>query len=565
MRGMSADWILSTLLLEAIFSKGNSMTLSINQKASALTVAISAAVLVTGIVSAAAPEGSFTSTEEKAQQWRMVTKVRMPNLSTQSSLDLSPTRQPWKAGMFPVLFLTESKGSIGSDIARETWFAYDAHNLPPERMSKVLVYADADSLSPKSTLALESIRLARVNGWPLVLESRSGNWNALRSAIVAAQLNTARLPKKVAAVSIEWSNGEAVIRPTTSRDIESRLLTTIELPQEESGGFSAKFAHTPPKLPPKNSAFFSAAAFIDPDHVESNQPAIDHMHYSNPQSYINYIYGSGVWTLAHDDSSRTWDLWKTNASSKGPDGIYRPNRCLVAFRGTQLHGKGEWDSLIDFTSLAYDDLSSPYEVVWRGFGSDTYEPKIGWGFVFRMNNQRPKIFYKLLENRCANTVVTGHSLGGAMAQIFAAELHSAWSSTGERGFLTNKLTVGANFVSPFDKTKSLALNRKRDQPLHLESMEAWNPIRFGNYFYFLYYHDGAMKAHPLSYKRPDIDVYCRRNDVALTYGKQGWLNVGTDEEPYGCITWADAVNTGTSFSARRSNHAIRNWFGLEAR
>jgi Lipase (class 3) len=551
--------------LEAIFYKGNFMNPSINRKVLTLTAAISAAVLISGIASAAGSADSFAPTEKQAQQWRMVPKVGMTNLSTPSTLDLTPSAQPWKAGMFPVLFLTESKGSIGSDIARETWFAYDARNLPPERMSKVLVYADADSLSLKSTLALESIRLAKVSGWPIVLESKSGNRNALRSALVAAQLNIARLPKNVAAVSIEWRNGEALIRPTTSHDIESRLLTIIELPQVESGGFAAKFAHTPPQLPPKNSAFFAAAAFIDPDHVESNQPAIDHAHYSNPQSYINYIYGSGVWTLAHDDSSRTWDLWKTSTTSRGPDGIYRPDRCLVSFRGTQLNGAGEWDVLIDITSTTLADAILEYEVGWVGYGYSIYQPTIGAGFSSRMRNQRSKIFYKLLENRCANTVVTGHSLGGAMAQIFAAELHSAWSTTGDGGYLTNKLNAGANFVSPFDRSKSLALNRRTQQALHLESMDAWNPIRFGNYFNFLYYNTGAMQGHPLGYALPVTNVYCRRNDLALTYGKLGWRNVGSDEDQLGCDNWADAVNTGGTYAAKRSNHAIRNWFGLAAR
>jgi Lipase (class 3) len=528
-------------------------------KRRAIAMSLSLIVCVIG-TAAAAPLpaiGRDAAAPDQNRAWRFI-----PVTASGGGAVSNSAVEPWKGGLFPVLFLTDSKGPIGAEIAQKTGFAYTIDTLP-ERMRDVLVYADADVLRRNPVLAQESFRLAKVNGWSVVLESARGDADAVRSTLTGALGRQLAGPKRLGAVSVTWRGGVAQTAATSARQVSQSLLGTVVLPEAVPAAGIAKYAHNTPALPPHYSAFFAAAAFIDSAHQEPTTPVTDHMHYANPQNYINYIFGADVWTLAHDDDSRTWDIWKSVATSRDPAGTYRPNTCILAFRGTQLYGTGEWDAIIDITSLL-DTREIDNEINWSGYTN--HRTAVGGGFMYRLRNQRDKIFYKLIENKCATTLVTGHSLGGAMAQIFGIYVHTAWTSTGDGGYLHNKLTpTNGFFRNPFKTDGSgLTVNLRTGIVLHTGDMRAWNPIKMANRGFTDYYRAASDSPDNL-YGAPSRKVYCRRNDLALGYGMAGWRNVGTVDDADGCDSWAAAVDTGTTYAAKRKNHAIRNWFGLEAR
>lgn len=538
-----------------------------NLKVGGIAVALSVMTCAAGTAGAAPP------TERQAmgghgQEWRLIAGTAQNGADAMPNGVQGPQSEAWKGGLFPVLFLTESKGDIGSEIATRTGFSYDVHSLP-DRMLDVLVYADADELASKPLLARESFRLARMNGWPVVLESKSGNARAVRSTIAAAIAGRGGSPQTASAVSIQWRNGSARIAPTSSHAVESELLGAIALPDQNAGGSQAKYAHDTPKLPPNYTTYFAAAAFIDSDHVDTSRGKLDHAYYSNPQNYINYIFGDNVWTLAANDESRHWDLWKTVATSNDDKGYPHPSKCMVAWRGTQLRFSNEIDLITDLASILTFDELFPNETAWSLFGSK--DPRGGRGFINMLKGQRAKIHYQLLKNNCAYTEVTGHSMGGAMAQQFGTELWSAWFNTGNGGYLWTKLVkdlrpgrTTATFTDPYGNGNDLSINVLRASRFpYLGRMLAWNPIAPAGAT-FRQYNNEVMKKPPnvSGIPQPTQHIYCRENDLAFKYGKSGWVNVGSSNDTYGCDSRATAGDSGTSFSAKRKNHSIRLWFGL---
>ena len=526
---------------------------------------------------ASALEGADTGLNN-AEIWRVVPAVNSgkwlaPSATghtnrqniRQESQGLQP--QSWKGGMFPALFLTASKGTVGTEIANNTGFRYDIHNLP-ETISKTLVYADVDSLRPSDQMIEQGLELARLNGWPVVLESKTKKLGALRSIIRAAfpAEKKINLPANTTAISIEWKDGTPVIRPTDSLKVEATLLPE---PMSRMSSVKAKLYGTP-KDPPTYLAFFAAAAFIDVDHIDQSRGVWDHAYYGNPQSYINKIYGSNVWTLVRDDGGRHWDLWKSVQTSKDDFGFSHPTECIVAWRGTQLRFSNEIDLITDLASLFTFDEKFPNETSWSLLVSN--DPKGGRGFINMLKDNRSKIHHQLFLNNCALTSVTGHSMGGAMAQLFGTELWSAWFRSGNGGYLNDRfiknLPAGQTRVTypdPYNQGNDVTINlRSSSRWPYLYRMHALNPIAPGNTTLKQYDNEVMLKPPNVpGLAVPRTHIYCRTNDLAFAYGKTNWLNFGAGTvAQYGCDSFDPAAQTGTSYSARRANHSIRLWFGL---
>ncbi len=478
-----------------------------------------------------------------------------------------PEFEYWKGGMFPALFLTASKGIVGNEIANNTGFRYNIDNLP-ESISKTLVYADVDGLKPSDRMIEHGLELAKLNDWPVVLESKSKKPGALRSVIAAAfpAARKINLPLNTTVISIDWKDGLPVIRPTDSRMVESTLL-----PEPSSHMASARQFQTKgvPQTPPTYLAYF-AAAFIDSDHVDQSRGVWDHAYYSNPQNYINKIYGPNVYTLVRNDSSRHWDLWKSVGTSVDDFGFSHPTECIVAWRGTQLRFSNEIDLITDLASLFTFDEKFPNETSWSLFTSN--DPKGGRGFVNMLKDQRSKIHHQLFLHNCALTSVTGHSMGGTMAQLFGTELWSAWFRSGNGGYLNDRfiknLPAGQTRVTypdPYNEGKDVTINlRSSSRWPYLYRMHALNPIAPGN-TNLKKYDNEVMLVPPNvpGIAQPRTHIYCRTNDLAFAYGKKDWVNFGAGNvASYGCDSFASASQTGTSYSARRANHSIRLWFGL---
>jgi Lipase (class 3) len=503
-----------------------------------------------------------------AGTWSAVPTMGSANAQAMQTESEGPGSQPWKGGMFPALFLTASKGAVGTDIENNTGFRYNIENLP-ETISKTLVYADVDSLKPSDRMIEQGLELARLNGWPVVLESKSKKVGALRSIIRAAfpAAKKINLPANTTAISIEWKDGVPAIRPTDSLKVETTLLPEAFSPMASAREFQTRGV---PTTPPTYLAYFAAAAFIDVDHVDQSRGVWDHAYYSNPQSYINKIFGSGVYTLVRDDSSRHWDLWKSVGTSNDDFGFSHPSECIVAWRGTQLRFSNEIDLITDLASLFTFDEKFPNETSWSLFAST--DPKGGRGFINMLTGQRSKIHHQLFRNNCALTSVTGHSMGGSMAQLFGTELWSAWFRSGNGGYLSDRfiknLPVGQTRVTypdPYNQGNDVTINLlSLSRWPYLYRMHALNPIAPGNTTLKQYDNEVMLKPPNVpGLAVPRTHIYCRTNDLAFAYGKTNWLNFGAGTvAQYGCDTFAPAAQTGTSYSARRANHSIRLWFGL---
>jgi Lipase (class 3) len=502
------------------------------------------------------------------REWNIVNSGITDRMNASAT---KPESQPWKGGLFPVLFLTEANGRVGSDIAHNTGFGYSIDNLPKD-IPNVLVYADVDSLKPNDGILREGLQLAKMNRWTVVIESSRNRAGVLSSSLKAALPNVTYKPSGGMAVSIEWKNGLPIARSVDSSTVANRLLPLIDGHNLPSRNISAKYAHETPVLPPNYTAYFAAAAFIDVDHVEPARGPLDHAHYSNPQDYIDYIFGANTWKLAHNDSGRRWDLWKTTATTNDNGGNSHPNVCIVSFRGTQLHYSNEYDLFVDLLSdVASASINN--EIHWTGSGWSV--AWIGLGFKQDVSSLRNAINFKLIQNSCGYTVVTGHSLGGALAQVFAVDLWNNWKRTGDGGYLINKFTPqlspGRNYVvyeNPFGGADlGFSVLQTKLFP-YLGSLQAWNPIAPGTIGFASYYIETTSRnPNDPQISLPYRQVYCRRNDLALIYrASAGWKSVGTliDGDANGCTSWAPAVSgaTGPSYSERRKNHSVRNWFGL---
>lgn len=544
------------------------MRVSNHLKVSGIAMSFSIMGLAAGIADAAPGTERHAMRAGYERDWRFIPDPVRENVGASLSGGSDSASEPWNGGMFPVLFLTASKGTIGNEISNNTGFRYNIHNLP-ESISKTLVYADVDGRKPSDRMIEQGLELARLNGWPVVLESKSKKPGALRS-IIAAAFPAARkinLPLNTTAISIDWKAGVPVIRATDSRMVESTLLPEPISPMAAAGQFPTKGV---PQTPPTYLAYFAAAAFIDSDHVDQSRGVWDHAYYSNPQNYINKIYGSNVYTLVRNDSSRHWDLWKSVATSTDDFGFQHPSECIVAWRGTQLRFSNEIDLITDLASLFTFDEKFPNETSWSLFASN--DPKAGRGFVNMLTGQRSKIHHQLFLNNCALTSVTGHSMGGAMAQLFGTELWSAWFRSGNGGYLNDRfiknLPAGQTRVTypdPYNEGKDVTINlRSSSRWPYLYRMHALNPIAPGNTNLKKYDNEVMLVPPNVSgIGQPRTHVYCRTNDLAFAYGKKDWVNFGAGNvASYGCDTFAPASDTGTSYSARRKNHSIRLWFGL---
>ncbi len=541
------------------------MRVSNHLKVSRIAMSLSILGLAAGIASAASATERYAMRAGDEREWRFIPGAARESAGALLSGVSDSASEPWNGGMFPALFLTASKGSVGNEISNNTGFRYNIHNLP-ESISKTLVYADVDGLKPSDRIIEHGLELAKLNGWPVVLESKSKKPGALRSIIAAAfpAANKINLPLNATAISIDWKNGMPVIGPTDSRMVQSTLLPG---PISHMSSTSKGAMWGTPKDPPTYLAFFAAAAFIDSDHVDQSRGVWDHAYYSNPQNYINKIFGSDTYTLVRNDSSRHWDLWKTVATSTDENGGVHPTECIVAWRGTQLKMSNEIDLITDLASLLTFDEKLPNETSWSLFSSK--DPKAGRGFVDMLKNQRSKIHHQLFFHGCAKTSVTGHSMGGAMAQLFAVELWSAWFTSGNGGYLNDRFIKNMppdqrtiTYPDPYNEGNDVTFRRLSTYRWpYLFRVHAMNPIAPGNETLKTYATEVFKKPHNISTTpQPGVRIYCRTNDLAFAYGKSGWLNFGANE--HGCTLLYEAADAGTSYAARRKNHSIRLWFGL---
>lgn len=245
---------------------------------------------------------------------------------------------------------------------------------------------------------------------------------------------------------------------------------------------------------------------------ELHQAAVNDSYISQIASIANRVYNLGVnvsgWELAMG-----WDVESDAVSCHFNDNvaIYRNpknDKCTIVFAGT--------DDLAD----VIQDIK-PYTTSWCGFN------RVQAGFVTKVRNFMAGSHYHLFESYLSNKqlcgggiVAVGHSLGGAVATLFAACANRRNESLMQGNFVVSELyTFGAPHVS-------------KDQ---LVNEQSHNHCFTGNRFYNAdsWFRDPIPAvAYPLGFKHPMLPA------VTLRKEKSGEIVVKVDR----CNSFAAMVN-----------------------
>lgn len=357
------------------------------------------------------------------------------------------------AERLPVFVLSSDLGDAGRAMMDDKTVRYTLATAP-DALNKAVVYIDIDSFDKTSVQAQKTLQLAQDLGWSVILESNSWDVNALRAFAKSYSLTTDVNKIVNVAVKVDWVASLAVISNTTPTEVAM----SVGIPFSETAegdGFEEQDSlpgqadyYKGPSGPIHWSINFANAAYME-------NPTISG-HYRALNLDVVKVFKQGT-------------------------GNYKD--CVVAFRGSSSYG--DWIRNIEsqFGPLA--------RVPGESSGSQV---RAGIGYVARLNNISGEIWDALNNGLACGTVyVTGHSLGGAMAELYAFKLAS----------LDYKKTV-----------------------IRYGGLFAYNPARVGNsQFRSSYY---ARKGSTQNTK-----IFCRYLDP-VWYVPTGLQHLGNND---GCTTW----------------------------
>lgn len=396
--------------------------------------------------------------------------------------------------------------AFGIDVADDARIVY----ANVDRLKAVDPDADGvvDPVGREARLA--ALREARDLGLPIILESNE--WDVAQVHAVLAELfPTVRregLQNVTVLARLDAATGEWRVTDTTPAELESLLAPSL-----------------------------ARATPTGPD-VETDLMTVDATAAAAGTARVNFYidFAEAAWdgpATVTDWSGNSWsrklnvDVVKVYTASLAGE-----KRCAVSWRGTRT--KAEW---------AGDLLNQMYHV--RPFwASSSSEARVGYFYNKRLQNQRAAVNKALKDNACTAIGITGHSLGGAMAEIYTTYLAYASSESG---------------IS-FSKVDDFA---------------AFNPARVGNStFVSLFPHASLLSSR----------VYCRIGDPVWkvpsnlehvgrgSYGCDLW---GTDRNPYNGgaprtnpwfvnnVKTTDVISTNAR--ADWKNHASDYWKKCQSR
>jgi|GEM_PF-3279812 len=284
----------------------------------------------------------------------------------------------------PVVSLTETVGDLGMEIFDGKTPRYSIATLP-KNVDRAIVYIDVDNPNWNTKETHAALKLAKDLNWPVMAESSSWDVPRLHAFLKGhfPSINTAGLQN--VAVRIGWNKGRAVATDTTQSEAavevgKDYLDTSEGIALAESlwrNGSPDMSSRAGPQFPtdvtPKNYAIFAWDAYL-PKPYDRRGP--DNQRY---------------WVQLNTDVLKVW-------ASHNPGGL---PKCIIAWKGSTLSGfGGDWVRNIQsqFGSAVPVAAGSPL--------------KIGKGYIARYNNYKDRAN----QFKCQQILITGHSLGGGMAQ-----------------------------------------------------------------------------------------------------------------------------------------------------
>ncbi len=363
----------------------------------------------------------------------------------------------------PVVSLTSGIGDVGLEIFDGKTKRYNLWTLPKDA-ADAIVYIDVDSLQWNAKKTRAALKLAKDLNWVVVAESAT--WNVPRlHAFLATHFPGVDTKGLVnTSVRIGWDNRRAVATDITPS--EAAVEVGIDYLQTTEGqSLAARLWRDNSKMstkavaPGSQFAWFANAAYdINP---------VDRMHTDG--KFYEVAFKNNV--------LKVWTHRPTGSTLKV---------CIVAWRGTNpLSGDLIRDLQLQFGTA-------------KPFPGDMSGAKFGHGYIERYKNQIANV--EALG--CTNYRITGHSLGGGMAQVHA---------------------FGVRMKSPI--------------------LEAYNPARAGNDVFQTIMRDSVVSGRSR--------IYCRNGD-AVALVPTGLVSAGTNN---GCTYWGERVS-----AFPLPNHAMNLWF-----
>lgn len=347
-----------------------------------------------------------------------------------------------------------------------------------------LAYANVDTLEiPGGAEELAALEAARARHIPILLESNE--WDVARlHAALGALFPSSRVDElENVAVLATWDDASASWRlsDTTPAEVADYLGNQAQVAAPEVYATGSKQAHW--LLP------FAEAA------------------YNAPQT----VTASGGPTQFRGDYGLAWSKDVVKLYKRTNSGVVN---CVIAWRGTTsiftASGFIEW----------IEDVSS--QVVKRPFYmGDGAGERVGRFWNLRLSNQRHVVNDATDYHGCENVHITGHSLGGAMAQIYA-----------------HYYVFGGNDSSHLPASL-------------VRTVVAWNPARVGNETFKDSYRDRVLADDRVSW------VYCRNGDPVR--GVPTSLK-HTGGGTYGC----DINGVKRAYIELWKNHSMDYWYQCES-
>lgn len=355
----------------------------------------------------------------------------------------------------PVVSLTQTMGDVGFEIFDGQTQRYSLSTLP-KNATDAIVYIDVDSIELNKKKMQAVLDLARDLDWVVMAES--GTWNVPRlHAFLTAyypHVNTKNLQN--VAVRISWDGRQAVA--TDLAPAEAAVEVGIDYLQTTAAkALMANTMTTRTVAPGSNYAWFANNAY--------------------QATASNGQIGSRAYTVAlNRDVVKVW-----KSTSNGT------TDCIVSWRGSAT--TGDW--LTNIENQFGSSVAVP--------GEPSNAARIGSGYASRLNSYKSAVDAVACNNAYS---VTGHSLGGAMAEAY-----------------------------------SFTIRTKRP------NLEAYNPARVGN---------ASFRTQLVSaLGSPKIEVFCRNLDPVWAV-PVGLEHVGSNS---GCTYWGSSV----SWINLVANHAMNLW------